>query len=382
MTTSRRYAVAGLLLTFAWLLGGGCSASSQGDDDARPSGGNGSGGSTGGVPTVVEPDAGQLDGGTSLKLNPLCGMNVADGSCVPDDPRACSTFVPPAEPPRGAAGAGGEPSGSAGAAGEPSGGRAGAPNHGTAGEDAGAGAGGADGVSGSTSGGSAGTNATGGTTSAAGAGGAPETMGGQGGENGTNHPGLSSYGCQVTRQNNQPARECVTAGTGEANAPCFAAADCAPGLACVSDGDAGRCRPYCCDLDTECLSGTYCAERPLRRTPSDTSNIEPPHVPVCVPADNCSLEERFPCPTGDGCRCKGETACMVVRDDGSTACVKPGPGMQGDPCPCAWNHVCSRQTKECVKLCRIDTGQNECGAQRCQASSELPKNFGVCVGPI
>jgi len=72
---------------------------------------------------------------------------------------------------------------------------------------------------------------------------------------------------------------------------------------------------------------------------------------------------------------------MVVRDDGTTTCLVPGAGRQGDACPCAWNHVCSKLTNLCVQICRTDATTNECGQQRCQASSELPKNFGVCVGP-
>src|SRR5262249_17840095 len=159
------------------------------------------------------------------------------------------------------------------------------------------------------------------------------------------------------------------------------AADCAPGLACVSEGGAGRCLPYCCDIATTCTSGSYCAERPLLKAATDDPTSEPPHVPVCVPADNCSLEEQYPCPKGD-CRCKDDPACMVVRDDGTTACVKPGTGQQGDPCPCAWNHVCSSVTQRCVKICNTDPTKTDCGEQKCQASSELPPNFGVCVGPI
>ena len=101
-----------------------------------------------------------------------------------------------------------------------------------------------------------------------------------------------------------------------------------------------------------------------------------------MPADACSLEDQFPCPAGTDCRCKGDTACMVVRDDGTTTCTKPGSGQQGDACPCAWNHVCSSVTQQCIKICRTDPAKNDCGAQKCQASSELPQNFGVCVGPL
>jgi hypothetical protein len=83
---------------------------------------------------------------------------------------------------------------------------------------------------------------------------------------------------------------------------------------------------------------------------------------------------------------------MVVRADGTTTCRVPGTGEQGDPCSvgpgativtaCAWNHVCSSVTQKCVKICNIDAAEDECAPQKCQASSELPQNFGVCVGSL
>jgi hypothetical protein len=205
--------------------------------------------------------------------------------------------------------------------------------------------------------------------------------GGQGGEGREPQP-LAAYSCQVSRQNNQPYRSCVPAGSGVANAPCFTAADCAPGLACVTEGEAARCLPYCCQLAKDCEAGSYCAERRLRRAPSDNSEVDAPRVPVCVPADGCSLEDRYPCPSGTDCRCQGTTACMIVRDDGTTTCLEPGSGKQGEACPCAWNHLCSKVTNQCVQICRTNADVDECGEQKCQAASELPENFGVCVGPV
>jgi hypothetical protein len=133
---------------------------------------------------------------------------------------------------------------------------------------------------------------------------------------------------------------------------------------------------YCCSQQTSCGANTYCAERQLR-SPAGT---EPVPVPVCVPADACSLDEQYPC-ASDQCRCTGDTACMLVRS-GTTTCLKPGTGQQGDACPCAWNHLCSSVTNQCVKICHTDPSKSECGTQKCQASDELPANFGVCVGPL
>jgi hypothetical protein len=215
-------------------------------------------------------------------------------------------------------------------------------------------------------------------------GGAAAGAGGVSGEGGQGEPADPSlYGCQVVRQNNQPVRQCELAGTGQENAPCFSAADCAAGLACVTEGEAGRCLFYCCSLDAECGPGTYCAERQQRKATGNTNNADPAPVPVCVPADACSLDEEYPCPDGKDCRCKGDTACMVVRN-GTTTCLQPGDGLQGDPCPCAHGHLCSSVTNQCVKICHVDPAQTkaECGDQKCQASAELPPNFGICVGPV
>ena len=355
MTPSRHFAIAALFLGFGWVLQGGCSSSGGDDDDGAPGNNGGTVGGSQGNPMLLQGGAGpDMDAGVVDPLNPLCGVGDGSGTCSPDDDSACRAYVPPATV--NTAGNGGENSGPDGAAGQ---GGAGATSSGgmpsTAGESSAGGVGGA--------------------------GGAHAAVGGDGGQPNTNPPDLAKYSCQVGRQNNQLSRQCVVAGSGKANAPCFSAVDCAPSLACVTEGDAGRCLPYCCNVNTECGPATYCAERPLRKALSDTSNTEPPRVPVCVPADGCSLEEQFPCPAGKECRCQGNTACMVVRHDGTTACMEPGAGQQGEACPCAWNNVCSSVTNTCVKICRTDPSKNDCGSQKCQASSELPPNFGVCVGP-
>lgn len=353
MKRSRLFVVGTLLAGFGWTLAAGCSASEDPNLPAGP--GNGTGGilaGAGGGGTVIVPNPGSGGSPTPTSLNPLCGsLGIEAGVCQPDNAGDCLTYTPP-----GMGGAGGEGGASAGGV---SGG--GAP-----------GAGGAEaGQAGQGGVGQAGDAAAGG--------------GGQGGEGGSGEPvppGSPKYGCQVSRQNNQTVRQCVPAGVGTTNAPCFSAADCAPSFACVSDGDTGRCLPYCCSATTTCRSGSYCAERPLLSLAGDPTAAAPPHVPVCVPADNCSLEEHYPCATPGACRCQGDTVCMVVRDDGTTTCLKPGSGEQGQACPCAWNHVCSSATQQCVKICNTDPAKDDCGQQKCQASSELPPNFGVCVGPL
>ena len=108
----------------------------------------------------------------------------------------------------------------------------------------------------------------------------------------------------------------------------------------------------------------------------DTSTA--PKIPVCVPAVNCDLSEPFPC-KGSQCACTGDTACLVVRADGTTTCAVPGSGKAGDTCPCAWGYVCSAATNQCLQLCYTrDT--TTCGNGKCQSASELPDGWGVCIG--
>jgi hypothetical protein len=353
MKTSRLFAIGALAASFTWLLAGGCTS-----NDAALGNGGGTAGKAGSfnVPdaAVVDADAAGPGGGTTSTLHPLCGL----GTCYPDSAKTCRDYEPPGAGGQGGAGGEGATS-SGGESGSPAGGQSGA-------SSGGAGEGGASGQAGAEAGGNAGANQGG-----AGHGG-ESGGGGEGGQSGPETPSL--YGCQVTRQNNEPQRQCERAGSGAENAPCFSAADCAAGLACVTEGTAGRCLRYCCSSQTDCGAKTYCAERQLRMS----SSGEPTPVPVCVPADGCSLDEKYPC---SDCRCPEPTVCMLVRSD-TTTCLKPGTGQQGDACPCAWNHLCSSVTNQCVKICHTDPSQSECGSQKCQASAELPPTFGVCVGPL
>lgn len=364
MRTSRLFTVGAVLASYGWVLAGGCSASDKGSP------GDGGFGASPDA-SVVDPDATQvkndamgLGGSNGMHLNPLCGDASADDQCVPDEANACADFRPPViKPPAGSGGEGG------GAEGGASGGMS----------VGGAGLGGEPSVGGAGEGG-----ASAGEAGAA-FGGASGGQGGSGGDDG-GPVGAARYGCQIGRVGNLPQRSCQLAGEGDINAPCFSAADCQPGLGCVAQGQTGRCLRYCCEGDDTCDRGSYCTEQPLRKPSSDTSNAEPPRVPVCVPGDDCSLEEPFPCPEGTECRCNEGTACLVVRADGTTTCRAPGTGTHGEACQqgdqCAWNHVCSIVTHKCVKICNTDPAKDDCGAQKCQASSELPQNFGVCVGPV
>jgi hypothetical protein len=306
-------------------------------------------GATGGTGNVDPPDTGDATidvtppenggAGGASPYNPLCG--VVD--CVPDDAEAC----PPT---------------TGGSSGSASGGTAGSGN------DGGRSAGGAPDGAGRSSGGASdgGEGGKGGP-----GGGAGEGTSGTSGLDGGSV--VIENSCQVRPKNAAPLAQCVPAGTGAADAPCLRADDCAPGLACVQEGDAGQCRPYCCMADS-CPERTHCFERTLFGvTPSLP-------VPVCVPAVDCGLAEPFPCSPGATCSCPDGLACMVIGVDRSTTCVPPGPGYEGQACPCYWGHVCSQVTNRCVKLCQTTVSDASCTTGICQASAELPLGWGVCVG--
>ncbi|MBK7579028.1 MAG: hypothetical protein IPI67_02380 [Myxococcales bacterium] len=185
---------------------------------------------------------------------------------------------------------------------------------------------------------------------------------------------LTKYGCGVTSMAGQPTTECALAGSGESGSPCVSASDCSPGLACVSEGTTAACRPYCCAESATCGAGAFCAERTLKVQSGEAALP----VPVCVPADGCSLDEPYPCPSTKQCKCKPGTACALVKDDGTTSCVTPGVGRVGEACPCAAGYLCSKSTETCLKLCSTTASKPECGSGKCLSVTGLPDGFGVC----
>lgn len=182
----------------------------------------------------------------------------------------------------------------------------------------------------------------------------------------------SGVACRVNPTEDGPTRGCALAGAGRENDPCTSATDCAAGFACVGEGEAGICRPYCCSVGQDpCASGDYCGERTLWG-----SEVE---VPVCVRADNCNLSQEYPCQNEAECQCQEGTACLVVRSDGTTTCRVPGEGQAGDACPCAGGYVCSQASGTCLKLCETVVDGDRCDGGICQVAPNLPDNWGVCI---
>jgi hypothetical protein len=194
------------------------------------------------------------------------------------------------------------------------------------------------------------------------------------------------FACQVSADSNGNAsHKCVRSGKGHDGAPCSSTADCRAGFACVGETGAGECRAYCCAMDEnpcgaaqDGSTGTsFCGER-LLLEPERTPTLR---VPVCVPPEQCRLDEDYPCvDRSSGCKCSADLACTVVA--GTTGCVKPGTGTVGDACPCAWGYYCSSQN-QCMKVCKTaEEGVSSCAPGKCQATAGFPDGFGVCIGLV
>lgn len=347
MTSTR---VALVLLAFGFPVAITHCSSSQSADAGGGSVGSG-GGTTMGIDVVIPPGgSGGAEPAPEGLYNPLCG-DFETHDCNPDDANACRDVAVDGA----SSGTGTETTGSGGSS-NTTGGDADTGSTGLGGQAGAAGAAGAAGE--------AGAEGTGDTPDVSISSDADPLM-------------PSGVACRVNATDDGPVRACGLAGAGRDSDPCTSAADCAGGFACVSEGDAGICRPYCCSQNQDpCASGSYCGERSLIG-----SELE---VPVCVRADKCSLSQAYPCENDDECQCQEGTACLVVRRDGTTTCAVPGEGEAGDACPCAWGHVCSQASGTCLKLCDtvvVDDEAPPCGNGICQAAANLPGSWGVCVNP-
>ncbi len=175
--------------------------------------------------------------------------------------------------------------------------------------------------------------------------------------------------CQIVPTDNGPSSQCLPPGTYDIDEPCTRASDCTQGLGCVVTGSGvGACRPYCCGHVEACEAGTYCALAPMAE---DVISAVPMNIPVCIPATACTLLDDVSCPEGQ--------TCTLVRLDGTTSCVTPGPGLIDDSCPCAPGHVCVKATNKCVALCH--TGGSDCpDGMFCQGGADaFPDGIGSCV---
>jgi hypothetical protein len=185
--------------------------------------------------------------------------------------------------------------------------------------------------------------------------------------------------CRIRRDNAIPLSQCEDSGEGTSGDPCVSSVNCAPGFACAVDNGIGQCRHFCCGGNEVCPTGTYCEERVIKE---DVESIGSLVVSVCMPAVACRFDEPYPCPADQTCSCPTGRTCGVVRADGTTACVEPGVGLEGEACPCAAGHVCSEVLGTCVKTCslsNVSSNAVQCSLGVCQSSTSLPADVGICV---
>ena len=357
-----------VLLSFATSIAMGVACSSADGDAASfgtggwPSFAGGAGGIGGGF--VFDASSGGEHAG-GRRIDPRCGsISNCNPGKIPDDPLACVGYEgEPTPPPRRDAGRQDDSFDAAGPS--PDGGPA----------DAGAGIApdaAAPSVVPPVEAGADASSEAGAVDAQAPPSSVPETPSGTHGE---------PYACQVSADSNGNAsHKCIQSGTGDDGAPCSSTSDCRAGFACVGETGAGECRPYCCDMDANTCGApqdgstgkTFCGER-LLLEPGREPTLR---VPVCIPAEACSLDELYPC-TGSSCRCAADQTCTVVA--GTTGCVTPGTGKVGEACPCAARFFCSSQN-QCVKICKTAPGEGDCTPGKCQATAGFPDGWGVCVG--
>jgi hypothetical protein len=178
------------------------------------------------------------------------------------------------------------------------------------------------------------------------------------------------------------SRSCQSAGAGEESDPCVSSGDCRAGLACVGEGVSGVCRPYCCaGSANSCATGTFCDERPLPESPQHSVPVCLP-VDGCTLTESfpCLDGESCACKGERACivvRSDGATACAVP---GPGQLGDPCTGAEA--AECAHGFVCS-PSAGCMKLCSTVAPISECPAGgTCQTPSEFPANLGVCVGAV
>jgi len=204
-----------------------------------------------------------------------------------------------------------------------------------------------------------------GMSGAGGAGG----MAGDGGMGGAPTP-AGELDCKLAYDGDSTvvAGACVDSDDKSEDMPCFSSSDCGPGLGCDASG---LCRAYCCGDVEACPAETYCSPQPMAEQDA-VGATEPPLIPVCVPADECT-------PLAENDLCEDGLTCTIVRQDGTTACVEPGSGEAGDPCPCAEDHACQITTGTCIQLCVLGE-PDACDDQdfTCQ-SSNTGSDVGYCI---
>jgi hypothetical protein len=197
----------------------------------------------------------------------------------------------------------------------------------------------------------------------------PSSNGGAGGTGGSGGADVPSGACQLAVNGEALEGVCGVPGTAQDGEPCLSVLDCAAGFGCVQPG---VCRAYCCGDAEACPAKSYCAMTPIA-VDGPAPSGDAPMLPVCAPAEPCTLLD-------DGSCADAARTCTIVRADGTTSCVTPGNGKDGEGCPCAAGFVCSFGQNTCLRLCHTNREDDCPSGHQCSGGSKwYPAGFGVCV---
>ena len=185
---------------------------------------------------------------------------------------------------------------------------------------------------------------------------------------------------------------CTVAGEGRDGAQCQSATDCAADFECIEGvGTPGQCRHYCCSGNSSCGSTanpTFCDVQSMASGGLD--------VPVCMPVSSCTLLAPMDAGAAPG-MCAANETCAVVKDDGTTSCVRVGVAQMGDGCEgdapqasadtggdpyhCAAGLTClgAVGSRTCFKLCSVALPSCPTGTT-CTSSAQLftDATVGIC----
>lgn len=156
---------------------------------------------------------------------------------------------------------------------------------------------------------------------------------------------------------------CAPAGAGASGSACGAQADCAKGYVCAE----GQCHKLCCGGDwsgcdsaaEHCLKGLDYGD--------GMGGVISTGAMLCYPVNTCDPLKPTSC-TAPG------TACLIADATGASACLPPGSGASGDPCPCQGGFACVADAPDASPTCH-----RLCGAVPGGAPPYCQEGEGVCV---
>lgn len=152
-------------------------------------------------------------------------------------------------------------------------------------------------------------------------------------------------------------------GAGKTGSACASQDACAAGYFCAE----GQCRKLCCggdwtgcdSPDEHCLKGLDYGD--------GMGGVVSTGAMLCYPVNTCDALQPKSC-TQPG------TECLIVDGTGATACMPPGQGGSGDPCPCQGGFACVTETEGAAPRCH-----RLCGAVAGGAPPYCQEGEGICV---